>query len=529
MKLSIKAGTTSVSVNIFVANSSSTTGAGLTGLAYNTASLTAYYTFAGSYTTAAAITLATLAAVNSAWSSGGFKEVDSTNLPGVYRLDLPDAVLAASKGRSVLVYLKGATNMAPTLLEIELTGWDNQDTVRGGLTALPNVASGSAGAIITSGTGTAQLNVSGGRGDSNVLYWNSSAVATPDTAGYPKVTVKSGTGTGELNLSGGRTDANMTYMAGGATAVSNLANAAAPLANDYYYRKSGTVDTSTFTATTTQFETSITTDADLFTGANVFFYGGSAGTNSGANRKITGYSYGNGKVKLTIYPALPVALSSGAAFVVCGMNDPYTTATAPTAATVASAVRTELNTELGRVDVAISTRLASASYVAPPEAATVAGAVRTELTTELGRIDANVSSRLSSASYVLPDNAGITATYTASVNAALYAGSVDGKLTTQRASNLDNLDAAISTRLSTAGYSSPPTAVAVADAILGRNISAGSDGGRTVKQALSVLRNKVAVVGDTLTVYDTDDTTALFTATVGSDSGANPITSIDPA
>lgn len=37
----------------------------------------------------------------------------------------------------------------------------------------------------------------------DVRQWNSTAVATPDTAGYPKVTVKAGTGTGELSLSSG--------------------------------------------------------------------------------------------------------------------------------------------------------------------------------------------------------------------------------------------------------------------------------------------------------------------------------------
>lgn len=39
----------------------------------------------------------------------------------------------------------------------------------------------------------------------NVTAWNGTAVATPDTAGYPKVTLKSGTGTGEVSLSGGKT------------------------------------------------------------------------------------------------------------------------------------------------------------------------------------------------------------------------------------------------------------------------------------------------------------------------------------
>lgn len=37
-----------------------------------------------------------------------------------------------------------------------------------------------------------------GVGDANPTKWNGTAVATPDTAGYPKVTIKSGTGIGEI-------------------------------------------------------------------------------------------------------------------------------------------------------------------------------------------------------------------------------------------------------------------------------------------------------------------------------------------
>lgn len=44
--------------------------------------------------TRTAITLSDLAAVNSAYSAGGVKEVDATNEPGLYRLDLPDAAIA---------------------------------------------------------------------------------------------------------------------------------------------------------------------------------------------------------------------------------------------------------------------------------------------------------------------------------------------------------------------------------------------------------------------------------------------------
>lgn len=74
-----------------------------------------------------------------------------------------------------------------------------------------------------------------------------------------------------------------------------------------------------------------------------------------------------------------------------------------------------------------------------------------------------------------------------------------------------------------------PTDTENADALLGRNVSGGSSTGRTVKQALHVLRNKSAVAAGTLTVYDTDDATSSWTATVSSDAAADPITGIDPA
>ena len=116
----------------------------------------------------------------------------------------------------------------------------------------------------------------------------------------------------------------------------------------------------------------------------------------------------------------------------------------------------------------------------------------------------------------------------------------------------DNIDAAISSRLATSGYTAPlsaagtrtalgmasadldtqlaalPTATENADAILARNVAGGSDGTRTVSEALYVLRNKTAISAGTLTVYQTDDATTAFTATVTTAAG-NPISSIDPA
>jgi hypothetical protein len=121
MKLKLKEGTTSKLARIFVQDSSSTTGAGLTGLAFNSASLTAYWIAEGD-ATATAITLATMTA--GTWVSGGFDEVDATNLPGVYEIGLPNISIDATSEGSVVVMLKGATNMTPVLLEIELDGID---------------------------------------------------------------------------------------------------------------------------------------------------------------------------------------------------------------------------------------------------------------------------------------------------------------------------------------------------------------------------------------------------------------------
>lgn len=74
-----------------------------------------------------------------------------------------------------------------------------------------------------------------------------------------------------------------------------------------------------------------------------------------------------------------------------------------------------------------------------------------------------------------------------------------------------------------------PTAAQNADKILGRNIAGGSDGGRTVLQALAFLRNKVAISSGIMTVYTTDDATSLWTAGVTSSASADPITGVDPS
>lgn len=113
MKRRIVCGDINQSDEVFIQDSSSTTGAGLTGLVYNSASLTAYY--ARPLEVPVEIPLVTQT-VTGAHTDGGFKEIDATNMPGFYRFDSPDAMFVAGK-LSVSAMLKGASNMAPLPIE----------------------------------------------------------------------------------------------------------------------------------------------------------------------------------------------------------------------------------------------------------------------------------------------------------------------------------------------------------------------------------------------------------------------------
>ena len=118
MKLRIKKGTTSKRLAIFIQNSSVTTGAGLTGLLWNSAGLTWYYWREDEGAVGGtAVTLAT--ATRGTFASGGFIEKDATNLPGFYEIGIPNAALITGADW-VVMQLKGATNMAQLTLEIEL-------------------------------------------------------------------------------------------------------------------------------------------------------------------------------------------------------------------------------------------------------------------------------------------------------------------------------------------------------------------------------------------------------------------------
>ena len=216
MLIGYKRGQGSIVLRIKILNSSVATGAGLTGLSSSSSGLI-ISTIADNEATATAYTVAasnvetvTTLGTYAAPSSGKcrFREVDATNHKGVYEIQLADARYSVSSAKSLLVSVLGATNAAETDVVIPLRDLDPFDAVRAGLTALPNVASGSAGAIITSGTGTAQLNVSGGTAAADMVKIAGQTVTAASAVTFPS-TVSSLTAAGvrsELAVELGRID-----------------------------------------------------------------------------------------------------------------------------------------------------------------------------------------------------------------------------------------------------------------------------------------------------------------------------------
>lgn len=146
----LTAGAVSQTIDVALVQKAAATSPGdpLTGLAFNTASLTAYYRITATGTPTA-ITLATQT-VGGAYSSGGFVATDGTNCPGSYRFDVPNAAIATA-GRSSVVFT-GAASLATHTVYIVVTAVDFYDSVRMGMTALPNAAAAASGGLIINGS-----------------------------------------------------------------------------------------------------------------------------------------------------------------------------------------------------------------------------------------------------------------------------------------------------------------------------------------------------------------------------------------
>ena len=119
-KLALEPGVSSVTFNIFLPNASSTSGLGRTGISLPQAVSAIYIRERAS---TVSIVLASLASADAVWTSGGWREIDQTNAPGMYRLDAPsELTLAGVRFADVMIRANG---IVPTVLEIDLNAQVN--------------------------------------------------------------------------------------------------------------------------------------------------------------------------------------------------------------------------------------------------------------------------------------------------------------------------------------------------------------------------------------------------------------------
>ena len=114
----ILAGTTNKIIEFPIYDSSSSVGALLSNLTYNSSGLVAFYDIWGSAGSSNSISLNTM--TKGTYTPSGFIAVDGTNMPGVYQLGIPNIVLAPG-AQGATIQLKGASNMVPVTIGLELT------------------------------------------------------------------------------------------------------------------------------------------------------------------------------------------------------------------------------------------------------------------------------------------------------------------------------------------------------------------------------------------------------------------------
>lgn len=128
----IAAGSTSQCVDVFVGDSTSTTGAGKTALVHS--DMTCYYKRRGE---SSATSIVMASSTLGTYTSGAFKKIDDTNMPGWYEFCPPNAALAT--GAADVAFQCRASGAAPmnlrvTLLSPNTYGYDGKLASESGTT-----------------------------------------------------------------------------------------------------------------------------------------------------------------------------------------------------------------------------------------------------------------------------------------------------------------------------------------------------------------------------------------------------------
>jgi hypothetical protein len=301
---------------------------------------------------------------------------------------------------------------------VQVMAYDYAAATNLGLTAIPAVATGSAGAIPTTGTGANQIQVNGSGAISTVVSVSGSVGSVTGNVGGSVASVVGNVGgsvgsvVGAVGSVTGNIGGNLVGSVGSltATAVQNIWDDLT--ANNTVVGSIGLLITNNLNATVS----SRATDAGVWTNATRTL-------TSGAN----------------------IVLSKGTG--ITGFNDisaQNVWDVATSGLTTVGSIGLKLNTN---VDTTISSRMATFTYTAPPTTAAIATQVWSEPipgTFAAGSAGQKLNSASSAGD---PWNTALPGSY-----AAGTAGNILG----------NRLDVAVSSRMATFTYTTPPTAAAIA-------------------------------------------------------------------
>ena len=304
----------------------------------------------------------------------------------------------------------------------------------------------------------------------NVKQWNGTAVATPHSSGYPVVTIKDGSGVGEIDTNAGK----VLLQDGAITPGVIAANAidADALAADAGSELAAAVWASATRTLTATLDPSAATIATAVWNA------------LRANHTAAG-SFGEGVVANTVADKSGYSLSAAGVTAVQSGLSTLTAAQVNAEVDAALADAGLTPTVTGRIDQAISTRLAAAAYTAPANADIAAIKVQTDKLAFAGTGPFDIKATLDgetvtaatvndktgyalSAGGVAAVQAGLSTLTAAQVNTEVDAALANIGLTT---AVTGRLDAAISTRLAAVAYSAAPATAAIAAAVWDKNLN----------------------------------------------------------
>jgi hypothetical protein len=538
----LKRGATSNIIRVFLQDSASTTGAGKTALTSTSSGLIIstiadLEATATTYTSAATnvetiTTLGTFAAPTA--SKCRFREVDATNFPGVYELQIADARFAVANSTQLLISIQ-CTGVAPVFVEYQLVAVDLMDTVRFGLTALPNTAISTNGSLITAGTGTAQLSTTSGVALANTTQWNSVNVTGmpmptyTQPSGFLAATFPAGTIANTTNITGG----TITTVSGNVNgSVNSVATAVTANTTQWGGAAVTGMPMPTYTQPTgflaASFPTTVASPTNITAGTITTVSGNVNGSVNSVATAVTVGTINAGAINAAAIAtgAIDADAIADSAITIRLSGDATPSEGRIVAGSIASDVWNALLTSYVTANT-FGARIVRTRSTSPSNEVTITGSfhiaadvhelqagVITSADFSAGAIDANA---------LATDAATEIATATWTVDPSLFAASTAGYWLYQSGLNSQNI---ISNTNSMVGS---PYIESIGDALLNRNIAGGSNTGRLVKEALYALRNKSEIVGNTLNVYNNVDGAIAWTAAVSSSATADPVTGIDPA